>query len=114
MPQSWPDRYHGVRLGANVRINALTVWRVAVATPGQSERVEFLRDLAVAMILVLAKMFSALARPPIERATMFDQKMVRASHVQAEFLLQIPRAEQSNSSQHKNAEVQKLLTLPLL
>src|SRR5258706_3186977 len=27
-PTSEPDQYHGVRLGANVRINALTVWRV--------------------------------------------------------------------------------------
>jgi hypothetical protein len=46
--------------------------RAAVATPGQTERAEFLRDLAVATILVWGKSFSALATLPIERTTKFD------------------------------------------
>ena len=46
--------------------------RAAVATLGQTERAEFLRDLAGAMVLILGKTFSALAKLPIERATTFD------------------------------------------
>jgi hypothetical protein len=46
--------------------------RAAVATPGQTEQAKFLRDLAVAMILILGRTLSALATLPIQRATMFD------------------------------------------